>query len=108
MKKLLQAYTDAIDAKGKDVALKIDLRKVMHAGNEDFLKVYNAMWAMIQKSEADGCSAYQKELGRIELPSSKESSKQREQQQTRKGLTACNFWLEKSAEGWRPVFWGFA
>ena len=76
VKKLLQAYTDAIDAKGKDVALKIDLRKVMHAGNEDFLKVYNAMWAMIQKSEADGCSAYQKELDRIELLSSKESSKQ--------------------------------
>ena len=31
---------------------------------------------LIQKSEADGCSAYQKELDRIELPSSKESSKQ--------------------------------
>ena len=29
-------------------------------------------------------------------------------QESRKGLTACNFWLEKSAEGWRPVFWGFA
>ena len=76
VKKLLQAYNDAIDAKGKDVALKVDLREVMYAGNEDFLKVYNAMWAMIQKSEADGCSAYQKELDRIELPSSKESSKQ--------------------------------
>ena len=42
------------------------------------------------------------------LSESSKQRKQRGQQQTRKGLTACNFWLEKSAEGWRPVFWGFA
>ena len=31
VKKLLQAYNNAIDAKGKDFALKLDLRKVMYS-----------------------------------------------------------------------------
>ena len=67
--KLLSAFNAAVEAVGKvNVELKISLRRVVYAGNEDFLKVYNAMWAMIQKSEAEGCGQYREVLARVELP----------------------------------------
>ena len=42
------------------------------------------------------------------MSSESKQRKQRGQQQTRRGLPACNFWLDKSAEGWRPGMWGIA
>ena len=65
-KRLASAYKAAIGARGREKNLTYRMRKVVEAGNEDFLKVYSAMWAMVQKSEPEGCQKYHEVLGRIQ------------------------------------------
>ena len=63
-----KAYDTAIQARMKEVDLKLTCRKVVLAGNEDFLGVYDNMWQMTMKADKDGCDKYQTALVSLTVP----------------------------------------
>ena len=59
--KLNQAITDAVQARlnvGGDVPIKSVLRKVIYAGNKDFLQVYESVWNLISGVEKEAIREY--------------------------------------------------
>ena len=59
--KLNQAITDAVQSRlniGGDVPIKSVLRKVIHAGNKDFLQVYKSVWNLIAGVEQKAIREY--------------------------------------------------
>ena len=63
-----KVYDSTIQARLQEVDLKFTCRKVILAGNEDFLGVYDNMWQMTVKADKDGCNKYQIALGSLTVP----------------------------------------
>ena len=63
-----KVYNTSIEARLQEVDLKNTCRKVVIAGNEDFLGVYDNMWKMTVKADRDGCDKYQTALVSLTMP----------------------------------------
>ena len=63
-----KVYDSTIQARLQEVDLNITCRKVVIAGNEDFLGVYDNMWQMTVKADKDGCDMYQTALASLTVP----------------------------------------
>ena len=63
-----EVYNTAIKARLQEVGIGETCRKVVHAGNEDFLGVYDNMWQMTVKADKDGCDKYQTALVSLTVP----------------------------------------
>lgn len=66
--KVTEMYDSAIQKRLQEDNIKITCRKVVLAGNEDFLGVYKNMWQMIMKSDHEGCKQIQTALAALRLP----------------------------------------
>ena len=66
--KATTAINAAVELRIQEKGIQKTCGSVILAGNEDFEKVYEAMWGMTHKSDAEGCAEYTKKIRELTTP----------------------------------------